>query len=69
MKTLTLNNRNVIDGFVEGADPSDSPDFCDAYFSEAFYEDTGKRLTDDDLDQLALLHGDILNEMAFESLL
>jgi hypothetical protein len=68
MKTLTLNNRNVIDAFVEGADPSDYPDFSDAYFSEAFYEDTGDALTEEELDQLGQVHGDILNEMAFESL-
>lgn len=69
MNELTLNGRKVIDAFVEGADPSDHPDYCDAYFSEAFYEDTGERLTDEELDQLAELHGDVLNEMAFESLL
>jgi hypothetical protein len=69
MKTLTLNNRNVIDAFVEDVDPNDHPDYCDACFAEAFYEDTGERLTDDELDQLAELHGDILREMAYESLL
>lgn len=69
MNELTLNGRKVIDAFVEDVDPNDSPDFCDACFAEAFYEDTGERLTDDELDQLAELHDDILREMAYESLL
>ena len=69
MNEMTLNGRKVIDAFVEDVDPNDFPDFCDACFSEAFYEDTGERLTDEELEQLAELHGDILNEMAFESLL
>ena len=52
---------------VEGIDTRDYPDFCDAYFSSGCYED-GTPLTDDELDQLTILAGDVLWEMAFESL-
>ena len=42
-------------------------DFCDAYFSDGCYED-GTRLTEDELNKLTDLAGDVLWEMAFESL-
>jgi hypothetical protein len=69
MNKMTLNGRKVIDVSVDGVDANDYPDFSDAYFDEAFYEDTGDALTEEELEQLSSLHGDILNEMAFESLL
>jgi hypothetical protein len=45
----------------------DYPDFCDAYFSSGCYED-GTPLTEDELNKLTDLAGDVLWEMAFESL-
>jgi len=62
-----LNGKKVVDLEVDGVDSRDYPDFCDAYFSSAYYED-GIKLTDDELDRLTDLAGDILWEMAFETL-
>ena len=62
-----LNGKKVIDLQVDGVDSSDYPDFCSAYFSSGCYED-GTRLTEDELDHLTILAGDVLWEMAFESL-
>jgi len=62
-----LNGKKVVDLEVDGVDSSDYPDFSDAYFSGGCYED-GIPLTDDELIQLADLSGDVLYEMAFESL-
>jgi hypothetical protein len=63
----TLNGRKVIDIEVDGVDPRDYPDFSDAYFTYACYED-GTQLTDDELNKLADQNGDVLYEMAYDSL-
>ena len=63
----TLNGRKVINIEVDGVDPRDFPDFSDAYFSYACYED-GTPLTDQELDKLADQNGDILYEKAYDSL-
>jgi len=63
----TLNGRKVIDMEIDGVDPRDYPDFSDAYFTYARYED-GTKLTDDELNQLADQNGDVLYEMAYDSL-
>jgi hypothetical protein len=63
----TLNGRKVIDIQVDGVDPRDFPDFSDAYFSYACYED-GTPLTEEELDKLADQNGDILYEKAYDSL-
>jgi hypothetical protein len=62
-----LNGKKVVDLEVDGVDSSDYPDFADAYFSGGCYED-GTPLTDDELIQLADLSGDVLYEMAYDSL-
>ena len=63
-----LNGKKVVDLEVDGVNSGDYPDFCDAYFSSGCYED-GTPLTDDELNQLTDLAGDVLFEMAFDSLL
>jgi hypothetical protein len=63
----TLNGRKVVDIEVDGVDSRDYPDFADAYFSYACYED-GTPLTEQELDKLADQNGDILHEKAFDSL-
>jgi hypothetical protein len=63
----TLNGKKVIDIEVDGVDPRDFPDFSDAYFSYACYED-GTPLTEEELDKLADQNGDILYEKAYDSL-
>ena len=37
---MKLNNRNVVDAEIDGVDSRDYPDFCDAYFCYAVWEDT-----------------------------
>lgn len=63
----TLNGRKVIDMEVEGVDSRDYPDFADAHFSYACYED-GTPLTDEELDKLAEQNADVLWEKAYDSL-
>lgn len=63
---MKLNNRNVVDAEIDGVDSRDYPDFCDAYFCYAVWEDTKEELTDKELEQLTNECGDTLNEMAFE---
>ena len=63
-----LNGKNVVDLEVDGVDPRDYPDFSDAYFSSGSYED-GTPLTDEELERLTELAGDVLWEMAFDRML
>ena len=63
----TLKGRIVIDMEVDGVDATDYPDFSDAYFTYACYED-GTPLTDDELIELADKNGDVLFEKAYDSL-
>ena len=62
-----LNGKKVVDLEVDGVDSRDYPDFSDAYFSGGCYED-GTPLSDDELDRLKDLAGDVLWEMAFDRL-
>ena len=64
---LQLNGRTVVDAVVDGIDMSDYPDFCDAYFESAVYED-GTALTDDELIQLTDNNQEILHEMIYDQL-
>jgi hypothetical protein len=62
-----LNGKNVVNLEVDGVDSKDYPDFADAYFSYACYED-GTPLTEDELNKLTDLANDVLWELAYESL-
>jgi hypothetical protein len=64
---LQLNGRTVIDAVVDGIDMSDYPDFCDAYFESACYED-GATLTDDELVDLTDHNQEILHEMVYDQI-
>ena len=64
---IFLNGKKVVDIEVDGVNSSDYPDFSDAYFSYACYED-GTPLTDEELEKLADQNGDILHEKAYDSL-
>ena len=63
---MELNGRKVVDVSIDGVDPSDYPDFCDAFFSFGRFEDTGEVLTDDQLDELQDAYPEELGQMAFE---
>jgi hypothetical protein len=52
---------------VEGVDPSDYPDFCDAYVVGALFTD-GTPLTDDEMDEFNDKYPDLVNELAYDSL-
>jgi hypothetical protein len=62
---LQLNGRTVVDARVDGIDMSDYPDFCDAYFESACYED-GTALTDDELNDLTDQNPEALHEMVYD---
>jgi hypothetical protein len=62
---MYLNGRKVVDAEIDGVYADDYPDFSDAYFNDAAFEDDGSRLTDQELEQLTDLYGDLLNELAF----
>lgn len=62
---LQLNGRTVVDAVVDGIDMRDYPDFCDAYFESAVYED-GTALTDDELVDLTDNNQEILHEMIYD---
>ena len=63
----TLNGRNVVDIQVDGVDGRNYPDFSDAYFCYACYED-GTPLTDSELEKFEQENGDLLWEKAYDSL-
>jgi len=62
---LQLNGRAVVDVTVDGIDMQDYPDFCDAYFDSAFYED-GTALSDDELIELTDTNFDALHEAVYD---
>jgi len=64
-----IDIRNIEDLEVDGVDTRDYPDFCDAYFSAGTWIDTGKELTEDELVVLSDTHCELLNEMAYNSLI
>ncbi len=50
---------------IGGIDPSDYPDFCDAYVENACFED-GTWLTEE---EVLMIPDDVAQELAFETLL
>ena len=64
---LQLRGCTVVDATVDGIDMQDYPDFCDAYFDSACYED-GTALTDDELIELTDNNSDALHEMVYDSI-
>lgn len=64
---MQLNGRKVKNPEVDGVDADDYPDFCDAFFSYAEYED-GTPLNDEELELLGEEFPDALNQMAAEQM-
>jgi hypothetical protein len=54
---------------VDDVDTRDYPDFCDAYFSEGWHISENRELTEYELIQLGEDYPEVLNEMAYESLI
>lgn len=65
---ITLKNRAVEIEGVDGVDPRDYPDFCDAYISNAYWEDTGAELTDEELELLRDENPEFFLELCYNSL-
>ena len=63
---VQFRGRTVLHLEVDDVMTNDYPDFCDAYFSYAEYED-GTPLTEEELIALGDEHGDVLNEMCMDS--
>lgn len=67
---MELNGKaiNMSSVVVAGVDTRDYPDFCDAYFAEAFYED-GSELTCMELDELTDIYYDVKSQMIVEGMM
>ena len=62
-------NLKFIDNIeIDGVDSKDYPDFTDAFASSAVWTDSGKELGSDELIMLTEVYPEIINKMAFESL-
>lgn len=64
---LNMELKNKVVGYVEvdGVNLDDYPDFCDAYFSYAEFED-GTPLDELELEELTDLYPDVVGYMAFD---
>ena len=51
---------------VDGVDIKDYPDFVDAFVSNAHFKDSGRELTDAELDRLNDEHPEVAQELAME---
>ena len=63
---ITVNEKIVDVGSLEidGVDHRDAPDFSDAFFSAGQFKD-GSDMSDDDLNELANQHPELLEEMIY----
>ena len=59
---------NVTNIEVDGVNQRDYPDFSDAYISYAVWKDSGRELTDEELEQLTDENGDLVNELSHEGM-
>ena len=64
---LMFRNRVVKNLEISGVNYQDYPDFCEAHFSHAEYEN-GTWLTDEELEQLSDEHADVISEMACDEM-
>jgi hypothetical protein len=51
---------------IDGVDHFDAPDFCDAFFSAGQFED-GTAMNDEELNELAQQHPEILEERIYHN--
>lgn len=68
--TIKFKNKKVDYKSIEidGVDSKDYPDFSDAYISYAEYTN-GKKLSDNELDQFGEENGDLVHDLAIQSLI
>lgn len=67
--TVALNDKLVDKDsiVVGGVSPQDAPEFANAYFTFATFDD-GTELQPDELDQLTDQYGELLNDLAAQSI-
>jgi len=63
---MKIDINQIEDIEVDGVDPADWPDLCDSFFGSAVWKDSGKDLSDEELDDLTEQYPDLLQEMASE---
>jgi len=63
-----IDVNNLIDITVDGVDTKDYPDFCDAYIDSAVWKDSGKDLTDEELDELNDEEREFVYEQVWDSI-
>ena len=66
MRIIEIND--IEDMCIDGVDMKDHQDFSDAFFNFARWKESGKFLTEEELDQLSEESPELLNTMAHESL-
>lgn len=66
---MRIDIEDVENLVVDNVHTRDYPDFCDAYFSEGWHIVENRELTEDELIQLGEDYPELLNEMAYESLI
>jgi hypothetical protein len=64
---IDINEVDTIE--VDGVDSKDYPDFCDAYISYAWNVKKDRECTDMELEILTEENLDLVNELAYDSLL
>ena len=57
----------LFDGTVDGVDPRDYPDFCDAFLEQGTYD--GREMTEDECIWFTETYPEWINEQAFQSLI
>ena len=65
---ITIQGKAVDTGSLEidGVDYLDAPDFCDAFFSAGEFKD-GTKMSDEELNELADEHPDLLEEKIYHN--
>jgi len=58
----------ITDIEVDGIDTKDYPDFCDAFIASAVWKDSGKDLTDEELDELNDSEREFVYEQVWDSI-
>ena len=64
---IELNGRKVIITGVSNVDPTDYPDFCDAFIVSADWVDTGHALTELELVELETKYPEAVNMAAADA--
>jgi hypothetical protein len=63
-----IDFNNIEDIQIDGIDINDYPDFVDAFLGDAIWKDSGKELTDEELEDINDNHSDWVYEQTWEQL-